>query len=75
MIAEKDKGGQKWYANGSETADSGGKPSEGMATETQGREEVPEMYENDVLGKVAKQSDDSIWKRGGMKRKRHREDE
>jgi hypothetical protein len=66
MIADK-KSEQKWYGNGNVTADQSSKANGGLATETQGREDHPDMYKNDV--------DDNIWKRGGLKRIRHREDE
>lgn len=74
MMAEK-KSEQKWYGNGDVTADQGGKPNGGVATETQGREDSPDLYEDDVMGKVAKRNEDNIWTRGGMKRIRHKEDE
>ncbi len=50
-------------------------PNEGIASETQGREDNPSLYENDVFGKVIKRNDDSIWKRGKMRRIKHKEDE
>ncbi len=74
MMAEK-KNEQKWYDNGNVTADQGGKLNGGVATETQGREDSSDLYESDVMGKVAKRREDSIWKRGGMKRIKHRENE
>lgn len=74
MIADK-KSEQKWYGNGNVTADQGGKPNGGVATETQGREDNPDLYENDVMGKVVKHNENSIWKRGGMKRIKHKEDD
>lgn len=74
MIADK-KSNEKWYGNGKVTADQGGKPNEGVATESKGREDNPELYENDVAGKVAKRNENSIWKRGGMKRVKFNEDE
>lgn len=73
MIADK-KSEQKWYGNGNVSADQGGKPNGGVATETQGREDRPDLYENDVMGKVAKRNENSIWKRGGMKRIKHKKD-
>jgi len=74
MIADK-KSNEKWYGNSKVTADQGGKPNGGAATESQGREDNPELYENDVTGKVAKRNENSIWKRGGMKRVKFNEDE
>lgn len=74
MMAEK-KSEQKWYGNGNVNADQGGKASGGVATETKGREDNPDLYEDDVMEKVAKRYEDSIWKRGGMRRVRHKEDE
>lgn len=65
MIADQ-KTEQKWYGNGEITANQGGKPNGGLATETQGREVRPDMYENDT--------EDSIWKRGKLKRTRYLED-
>ena len=42
--------------------------NKGIATETQGREDNPDLYENDVLGKVAKRKKNDIWSCGGEKR-------
>lgn len=53
----------------------GNGPNGGIATETQGRKDNPNLYENDVFGRVIKRSKDSIWKRGNMKRIKHKEDE
>lgn len=50
-------------------------PNGGIASETQGRKDSPDLYENDVFGRVIKRNKDSIWKRGKMKRIRHEEDE
>lgn len=74
MIADK-KSEQKWYGNGNVTADQGGKPNGGVATETQGREDNPDLYEDDVMEKVAKRNENSIWARGGMKRIKHKADD
>lgn len=74
MIADKNSG-QKWYGNEEVTADQGGKTHSGAATETQGREDNPDLYENDVMEKVAKRNENDIWMRGRMKRIRHQEDE
>lgn len=53
----------------------GNDPNDGIATETQGRKDNPDLYENDVFGQVIKRNKDSIWKRGNMKRIKHKEDE
>ena len=50
-------------------------PNGGIASETQGRKDSPDLYENDVFGRVIKRNKDNIWKRGKMKRIRHEEDE
>lgn len=74
MIADKNDG-KKWYGNDSKTAKQTGNPSNGMATESQGREESPDMYLDDVVGKVARRNENSIWKRGKMKRIKHKMDD
>lgn len=74
MIADKNSN-QKWYGNGDVTADKEGKPNGGVATESQGREDNPDLYENDVMGGVVKRNKNNIWTRGKMKRTRHKEDE
>lgn len=65
--------------NGSETTGASQEhindPNGGIASETQGRKDCPDLYENDVFGRVIKRNKDSIWKRGKMKRIRHKEDE
>ena len=73
MIADKpcDK---EWYGNGKPDASKGGNPNGGVATETQGRENKPELYENDVIGKVAKRKKNDIWTRGGEKRTRFKDE-
>lgn len=53
----------------------GNDPNGGIATETQGRKDNTDLYENDVFGRVIKRNKDSIWKRGNMKRIKHKEDE
>ena len=53
----------------------GNDPNGGIATETKGRKDNPDLYENDVFGRVIKCNKDSIWKRGNMKRIKHKEDE
>ena len=67
MIADKPSD-KEWYGNGKPDASQGGKPHGGIATETQGRDNKPELYENDVIGKVAKRKKNDIWTRGGEKR-------
>ena len=74
MIADKNDG-KKWYGNENLSADQADKPNDGMATETQGREYAPDMYLDDVVGKVAKRNENSIWKRGKMKRIKHKMDD
>ena len=68
MIADKPSD-KEWYGNGKPDASQGGNQNGGVATETQGRENKPELYENDVIGKVAKRKKNDIWTRGGEKRK------
>ena len=68
MIADKPSD-KEWYGNGKPDASQGGNPNGGVASETQGRENKPEFYENDVIGKVAKRKKNDIWTRGGEKRK------
>ena len=60
MIADK-ANNEKWYGNG--------KPDT-----SQGRENKPELYENDVIGKVAKRKKNDIWTRGGEKRTRFKDE-
>mgnify|MGYP003620709614 FL=1 len=73
MIADKPSE-KKWYGNGNPDASQGGNANKGIATETQGREDKPELYENDVLGKVAKRKKNDIWTRGGEKRTRFKDE-
>lgn len=73
MIADKPSD-EKWYGNGKPDANQGGNSSKGIATETQGREDKPELYENDVLGKVSKRKKNDIWTRGGEKRTRFKDE-
>ena len=68
MIADKPSD-KEWYGNGKPDASQCGNPNGGVATETKGRENKPELYENDVIGKVAKRKKNDIWTRGGEKRK------
>ena len=51
MIADKPSD-KEWYGNGKPDTSQGSNPNNGIATETKGREDKPELYENDVLGKV-----------------------
>ena len=67
MIADKPSD-KEWYGNGKPDASKGGNLNGGVASETQGRENKPELYENDVIGKVAKRKKNDIWTRGGEKR-------
>lgn len=67
MIADKPSD-KEWYGNGKPDASQGGNPNGGIATETQGRENKPEFYENDVIGKVEKRKKNDIWTMGGEKR-------
>lgn len=69
MIADKPSD-KEWYGNGKPDASQGGNLNGGVASETQGRENKPELYENDVIGKVAKRKKNDIWTRGGEKRTR-----
>lgn len=73
MIADKPSD-EKWYGNGKPDANQGGNANKGIATETQGREDKPELYENDVLGKVSKRKKSDIWTRGGEKRTKFKDE-
>ena len=73
MIADKPSD-KEWYGNGKPDASQGGNPNGGVASETQGRENKPELYENDVIGKVAKRKKIDIWTRGGEKRTRFKDE-
>ena len=73
MIADKPSD-KEWYGNGKPDASKGGNQNGGVATETQGRENKPELYENDVIGKVAKRKKNDIWTRGGEKRNRFKDE-
>lgn len=72
MIADKPSD-KEWYGNGKPDASQGGNPNGGVASETQGRENKPELYENDVIGKVAKRKKSDIWTSGGEKRTRFKD--
>ena len=73
MIADKPSD-KEWYGNGKPDASQGGNTNGGVASETQGRENKPELYENDVIGKVAKRKKNDIWTRGGEKRIRFKDE-
>ena len=73
MIADKENN-QKWYGNGKDNAEQGSNTNKGIATETQGRENKPELYENDVIGKVAKRKKNDIWARGKEKRTKYKDE-
>nr|DAQ82758.1 MAG TPA: hypothetical protein [Caudoviricetes sp.] len=73
MIADKPSD-KEWYGNGKLDASQGGNPNGGVASETQGRENKPELYENDVIGKVAKRKKNDIWTRGGEKRTKFKDE-
>ena len=67
MIADKPSDNE-WYGNGNTDTSQGGNTNNGIATETQGREAKPELYDNDVFGKVSKRKKNDIWERGKEKR-------
>ena len=69
MIVDK-QSDNEWYGNGNPDTIQGSNPNNGIATETKGREDKPELYENDVLGKVSKSKKNDIWARGKEKRTR-----
>lgn len=73
MIADKPSD-KEWYGNGKPDASQGGNPNGGVASETQGRENKSELYENDVIGKVAKRKKNDIWTRGGEKRTKFKDE-
>ena len=73
MIADKPSD-KEWYGNEKPDASQSGNPNGGIATETQGRENKPELYENDVIGKVAKRKKNDIWTRGGEKRTKFKDE-
>lgn len=73
MIADK-ANNEKWYGNGKPDASQCSNASKGIATETKGREDKPELYENDVIGKVAKRKKNDIWTSGGEKRIRFKDE-
>ena len=73
MIADKPSD-KEWYGNGKPDTSQCRNANKGIATETQGREDKPELYENDVIGKVAKRKKNDIWTRGGEKRNRFKDE-
>ena len=73
MIADKTSD-KEWYGNGKPDTRQGSNTNNGIATETQGREDKPELYENDVIGKVAKRKKNDIWTRGVEKRIRFKDE-
>lgn len=72
MIADKPSYNE-CYGNGNTDTSQGSNPNNGIATETQGREAKPELYENDVFGKVSKRKKNGIWERGKEKRTRFKD--
>lgn len=73
MIADKPSD-KEWYGNGKPDASQGGNPNGGVASETKGMENKPELYENDVIVKVAKRKKNDIWTRGGEKRTKFKDE-
>ena len=69
MIADKPSDNE-WYGKVNPDTRQGSNPNNGIATETQGREAKPELYDNDVFGKVSKRNKNDIWSRGKEKRTR-----
>lgn len=75
MIAENNNGVQDWSGASPEVnADNAGKSNEGIATESGGRKTASELYKKDVLGEIAKKKKNNIWKRGGEKRIRYKDE-
>ena len=71
MIADKPSDNE-WYGKGNPDTRQGSNPNNGIATETQGREDKSELYENDVFGKVSKRKKNDIWARGKEKRTKYK---
>ena len=67
MIADKPSDNE-WYGKGNPDTRQGSNPNNGIATETQGRQTKPELYDNDVFGKVSKRKKNNIWAIGKEKR-------
>ena len=73
MIADKPSDNE-WYGKGNPDTRQGSNPNNGIAAETQGREAKPELYENDVFGKVSKRKKNDICARGKEKRTRFKDE-
>lgn len=73
MIADKENE-KKRHGNGKDNADQGSNANKGIATETQGRENNADLYENDVLGKMAKRKKNDIWSMGSEKRTKFKDE-
>ena len=73
MIADKPSD-KEWYGNGKPDTSQGSNANKGIARETQGREDKPELYENDVIEKVSKRKKNDIWMRGGENRTRFKDE-
>ena len=73
MIADKPSD-KEWYGNGKPDTSQGSNANKGIARDTQGREDKPELYENDVIGKVSKRKKNDIWTRGGENRIRFKDE-
>ena len=73
MIADKPSD-KEWYGNGKPDTSQGSNANKCIARETQGREDKPELYENDVIEKVSKRKKNDIWTRGGEKRTRFKDE-
>lgn len=75
MIAENKNDAQNWNGASAEVnADKGNNPNGGVATESNGRKKAPDLYKKDVLGEIAKKRENDIWKRGGEKRIRYKDE-
>lgn len=72
MIAENKNDAQDW--NGASPEVNADNANEGISTESGGRETASELYKKDVLGEIAKKKKDNIWKRGGEKRIRYKDE-
>ena len=73
MIADK-ANNEKWYGNWKPDTSQGSNANKGIAAETQGREDKPKLYENDVIGKVSKRKKNDIWARGKEKRTKYKDE-
>lgn len=75
MIAENKNDAQNWNGASAEVnADKGVNPNGGVATESNGRKKASDLYKKDVLGEIAKKRENDIWKRGGEKRIRYKDE-